>query len=171
MREQHDPSAAGQPVQATLRQRTRVLGGQAPVAPPGEADRQLEQPRGAVGKGHGAQRMRLLPTLVQRAQRPERLQERAHEDEARAPHDPPRETIDRRLVSLARPPKAVSPAPPAERPDAWRGAGPSLSRRRLASGWRGGAVTMDAVPSQEGLPNLPMMPCPTVVVVNHTGAW
>jgi hypothetical protein len=106
--------------------------------------------------------MRLLPTLVQRAQRPERIQERAPEDEEREPHDPPRETIDRRLVSLARPRSALTHVV---------GQARLSGRRRLASGWRGGAVTMDAVPSQEGLPNLPMMPCTTVVVVNHAMAW
>jgi hypothetical protein len=103
-----------------------------------------------------------VPTLVQRPQRLERLQERAPENEERAPHDPPREPIDRRLVSLARPRSALT-----------HGVGQArLSGRcRLAHGWRGGVVTRDAVPSQEGLPNLPMMPCPTVVVVNHAGAW
>jgi hypothetical protein len=47
------------------------------------------------------------------AQRQERIQERAHENEEREHHDPPRKTIDIRMTSLARPPKAVSPAPPA----------------------------------------------------------
>src|SRR5207302_6017848 len=56
----------------------------------------------------------------------ERLQERAHEDEERESHDAPRETIDRRLGSLACPSQAWSPAPPAERADERRGAGQSV---------------------------------------------
>ena len=86
---------------------------QQPDAHSGEADLQLEKPRGAVGECQGQPGVCLLPTVLQMAQRQERIQERAHEDEEREHDDTPRQTINIGMVSLACPPKALSPAPPA----------------------------------------------------------
>ena len=65
-----------------------------------------------MGECQGQPGIRLLPAVLQMAQRQERIQERAHEDEEREYHDTPRETIDIGVTSLAHPPKALSPAPP-----------------------------------------------------------
>jgi len=111
--DQHDPIAEGQPVQSTLRQWKLLVGRQQPDASPGEADFQMEKPWGAVGEGQGQPGIRLLPTVLQMAQRQERIQERAHEDEERKHYDMSRQTINIGMVSLACPPKAFSPAPPA----------------------------------------------------------
>jgi len=111
--DQYDPIAEGQPVQSTLRQWKLLVGRQQPYAYPSEADLQLEKPRSAVGECQGHPGVCLLPTVLQMAQRQERIQERAHEDEEREHHDTPRQTINIGMVSLACPSKAFSPAPPA----------------------------------------------------------
>ena len=113
MIDQHDPIAQDQPVQPSLCQWKLLVGRQQPYASPGHADLQLEKLRGAVGEGEGQPGIRLLPTGLQMAQRQERIQERAHEDEERKHYDTPRQTINIGMVSLACPSKALSPAPPA----------------------------------------------------------
>ena len=109
---QHEPIAEGKPLQSTLRQPKLLMGSQQPYSHSGDTNLQVEKQRGAVVECHRQQRIRLQPAVLQMAQSQKRIKERAHEDKESQHHDTPRDTIDIRMVSLTRPPKAFSPASP-----------------------------------------------------------
>jgi hypothetical protein len=107
--------AEGKPVQAAIRERELLMDRKKPRGHACDTALEDDKEGGAVRECHVHQGIRLTSPGFQVEQGQEGVQEGAHADQDREPHDTPRQTIDVRIVSLPGPPKAFSPALPAYR--------------------------------------------------------
>ena len=115
-------------MQATISQRELLMDCKKPRCHACDAELEYDKEGGAVRECHVHQGIRFTPAIFQVEQGQKGIQEGAHADQNREPHDTPRQTIDIRIAPLPGPPKAFSPAMPSYRTHECRGLRTSISQ-------------------------------------------